>query len=596
MRPDRFFFLIPLLLNAPSLHAEEPISLEPIVKEGSVPQEVSRAVPVTPGSEGRFKKSSSQGGIQTTLLNELPVPIANGGSRGQSRLTGLGVSAEDQQIETLGIPLSPAQGGGLDLNNFPQFLWSGYRYQLGARVGSTAFQGVAGNLSLTPWTESALHDAGGPRAKASALYSSSRLFQTAAQVRAKPGADGESAWAALAGVSSLRNRGPSASLSAQWRGESPWSAEFHLIGTSIDAESLGALDYPTPRARLLTARLIPVLKIERSLGEAKQGALQSIFYSDWMYLRSENPDSAFDSSRNHASRQGWKIRYRNQAPELGFEAGTSVERVFFQNAGASGAFRSPVEYPVSFDMKLRKDWAGLRVEPEAQVVGISRMGVFPAGALGLRYQEQREAPSLFFKVSEQKRFPSLTDRHYSVGFLKANPSLKPETVWTESAGAEWSTAPLDASLQGYFQQRRDVILFQTDRKKNLGMGRVAGTQAWLTARLLPGLRLSESATWSVTRIENSGQEFPYVPRILSVSQLAADFGGVEVRLFARASGPAGLSGQKIRGYMSWDLELRAEAGGFELGARAENLLNRALELDPGFPLERVFSVWTSAAL
>ena len=119
---------------------------------------------------------------------------------------GLGRSAEDTDVQALGIPLNPPQGGGFDLSIFPQFLWASFEFQAGPALGTFDPRGTAGSLTLVPWTSQALASGLAGSGRAIALGSTANLFQVSAAA-----SDGKSV-AAVVGTSAGAAQGPSAAF------------------------------------------------------------------------------------------------------------------------------------------------------------------------------------------------------------------------------------------------------------------------------------------------------------------------------------------------------------------------------------------------
>jgi hypothetical protein len=158
--------------------------LPSVVVEGS-PSDLLLSDPVLSQKNGDFAHVGTSGSVLDPLLEQMALPMDDRGSPGAyTSFRGLGRSADDTNVQTLGIPLNGPQGGGFDLSTFPQFLWSGYRFQLSPSAAAFDPSSVSGTLSLVPWTQKALFEKGREQVfQLSELYSSSGLTQVAAGSR-----------------------------------------------------------------------------------------------------------------------------------------------------------------------------------------------------------------------------------------------------------------------------------------------------------------------------------------------------------------------------------------------------------------------------
>ncbi|RYZ62791.1 MAG: hypothetical protein EOP09_18460, partial [Proteobacteria bacterium] len=202
--------------------------LDPVYSEGST-YDVLKFDPFTPSIERKkTKKLSSNGGVSKEISQELPYHLSENTRPGNvTNFQGSGKRPEDIDVNFLGIPLNAPQGGGFDLNSFPQYLWSGFSFQQGPSAGAYDPRGVAGSLSLKLWTQEAITSfkPEDPYARATVFRSSARLSQLSAS-----GTNGEIA--ALVGVSDGQITGPAGSMSAKLLTRDRLKIKGHVVATN----------------------------------------------------------------------------------------------------------------------------------------------------------------------------------------------------------------------------------------------------------------------------------------------------------------------------------------------------------------------------
>jgi hypothetical protein len=129
---------------------------------------------IVPVWHATTEAATARPGLQRTLVQKIPLSMTDQGSPGSlSQIRGMGISAEDTNVQAFGIPLNYAQGGGFDFSVFPAYLWTDLRWRLGGNPLSLDPRGVSGTLSLTPWSARALHEAQ-PRTEVGGQYSGRR--------------------------------------------------------------------------------------------------------------------------------------------------------------------------------------------------------------------------------------------------------------------------------------------------------------------------------------------------------------------------------------------------------------------------------------
>lgn len=559
--------------------------LAPILVEGT-PAEALSQDPIFRGLEGELHGPVGSGELGRAFQDAIPLPVADRGHPGAaSSLIGLGRSSEDTGVQTLGIPLNPPQGGGFDLSTFPQFMWGTYRYQPGHVPGQPDPRGVGGSLVLTPWTQSALGsiDTG---MRFSQFYSGAGLMQFSVAGKSRDRV------AALFGYSDGDARGPSGSLSGRWAAGQV-KGKYHLLGTRIDAVSRGSTTLPTPNARQLTARMIPVVQADFPLEGG--GLVKTSFFYDGTYLRYDNPDTGF-ATRDQARQGGFEsaLLWRE------WKAGLGLRGASFQQTG----FQAPSETIFNFHLANAYEAGSTFVEPTLQLTGVSRLGILPSASIGAR-RKLGEGAALFGRIGVTRRFPSLLDRYYVAPGFTGNPALKPERDWTIQLGGEGRGEGWSTSLQGYVQLREDAQLtLGVPTPSNSGTARVLAVVHEAGVDLFDGLELTHALNLASSRVTATGRAFPYLPRATEVLGLRTHGPGAdplwEARAAARlASSVTTPSGGQLGGYGFLDLSARGRLFGpgsgtfqsLDLSGRLENVFDRPIEFIEGYPTPgRVFSV------
>lgn len=578
--------------------------LAPIVVDGT-PADALALDPIVPEQRGQAGLTGGSGSLERSLGRGLALPITDYGWPGTAAaVRGLGRSVEDTGVQALGVPLNYAGGGGFDLSVFPQYLWSDYRFQAGPTLGAFDPRAVSGSLDLVPWTARALSDPAAPRMRVTQFYSDFPQSQTA--VAAKSGED----VAVAAGYSQGEVIGPSGSVSAKWdAGASALgrvSGKVHLLATRMDAVSRGSRSFPTPEARQLTARVIPVLQADV---QGRDALLKTSFFYDATYLRYENPeDAAFGQGRTHVYQLGTENAYLNGPWRLGL----SARGAGYQPMGSELLREDLVSASVTRTLQ-----AGvLTVEPTAQVVSVTDFGAQPAGSLGARVELPAAdggagTHALFARLGSSSRFPTLSDRYdFMSNVFIGNSSLSPERDTTLTAGYEWKGGDVTATFEGYQQWRNNVILPQmagTARTlTNADEARVSALMHGMKIAVAPVWDLSHSLTLTDSYVQSTGLAFPYLPsKVYKLSSELHERGDrpgwlAAIDLRTQGSASAGSAGVRVPGYGVADLRGSAHlfklgsgplAPSFDLTGQVENLFDRAYETVRDYPMPgRVYSM------
>lgn len=560
--------------------------LPPIVKRGS-PAEALSEDAVVPIERRESRRSAGVGSLHREIQDELALPATDTGSPGAlGQVRGLGRSAEEVDVQSLGISLNPAQGGGFDPSSFPQFLWTGYSYQPGPTTGGMDLRAPAGTLALVPWSAAAASgELGDCRARVGAFQSSLRLTQVSVGA-CRPGRLG-----VLIGRSEGRVFGNSGSASVMAGG-----FQAHLLGTQLDASTPGPRGV-SPLARQKTARFIPVFQQDTTLGEGGQNLLKTSVFFDRGVIRYEDPGSGFFT--------------RDESRQLGIESallwgdwkwGASSRWVGFR----SRSFTAPDETDVKLSASRLLESGRWLMEPTAQLAWTTGRDLLPAASFGIRRSLGPDGQSAFLRASFSRRLPSLVDRYYADPFFRGNPQLLSEKDWTLVLGARDRLSALAWGLELFGQLRKDA---QAPAQLDEGIASLASVAEARVVSLHAWGSLEPAAGWEIfdrLRISRaaltSGAEFPYLPGILNLSgvRYRPAGGGAQASLFSRVSGPYGttLLGERLPGYANIDIEIGSRmASRFDLLARLENLTDRRIELVQGYPLPgRTFALSLEARL
>jgi hypothetical protein len=588
----RLFFLVLAALSSFVANAD-PIELDPIFVKGiqdGTPADVLIADPVIPPRSGPTHSNSSSGTIQKSISDDLPLPVTGVGRPGNAaQFRGLGRSAEDTDVQTLGVPLNPAQGGGFDLSVFPQYLWAGFGYQAGPALGTFDPRGTAGTLTLLPWTACALRECPSNQPNEDALLRGTAFYSTAHLAQLSAAASDRESIAVVAGQSIGDSSGPSLGLSAK---RAP--VTFHLLFSDLDSKTPGPGEV-TPLAHQRNIRAIPLVQVE--LPTPGNGILKSSFFYDWNYLRYDDPSfSALPQSQDRVRQAGTETAVLVGPWRLGLGA----RRIWYETLGQMPLAETAGQLQASRLCEV----GSLVIEPLVRAVGVSGYGLSPEVSLGARKDVPGSSGrSIFARAGLSRHFPSLLNRYYSYeGFpgypgFKGNPGLRPERDWTGTVGGEWTGTNWRVLVQGYGQiaenaQVRTQVDSSTDSLGNEGQARIGALLVTGQATLGKWWDARVSTTGSHSRVTDTGLEFAGLPHWLGVGTLAVHGLGAEGErrwesraVFRASSSFVGDSaGNRLSGYGELNLEADARIGrSWQATLRVENALDRRIELVRGYP-------------
>jgi hypothetical protein len=584
---------IVFITNASASDSE--ITLPPIVKDVS-PIDFLAEDPIVPVQQGTTRTNTSEGSVQHTLTNVLPYAATDPSQPGQtSQFLGLGSSSEDTDVQTLGIPLNSPQGGGFDFSSLPQFLWSDFRFQPGPSAASLDPRGIAGTLSLTPWTAQAISHGADEKGQFTGLYSTADLTQLSVA-----GVYGDRA-AILVGNSSGLLSGPSGSLSARVYHDDHLDIRFHLLTTDVDS----TLQYAPPEAissHQLTVRNIPVLQVDWAISSDVK--FKSSIYYDNTYLRNEDfSASLFTQERVQ------QIGVENALFVSGWKFGASVREVEFAQYANNVTFVAPDETTSNFQISKLFTLAGdlgnrLMLEGTAEATNINRFGFYPEGTAGLRQEFDSGRSGVYVRGNFTRRFPSLVDRYYVVQFFQPNPGLTPEKDFTGIAGVETKQERWDASVQVYEQLRQnaEVLLNLPTYSTPVDSADAHLFSLVLTAGVKPveALRVFDSANFTRSHVDLFDSSYPYIPNFIDVLGIEATLGkGFLADAEARFQSSAYIgSGVALAATSYLDLGAAYEVSArLKVMGRIEDITDNQVILSPLSPPKgRTFSVGVSGML
>lgn len=405
---------------------------------------------------------------------------------------------------------------------------------------------------------------------------------------------------AMAGMTFGRSDGPGASLAASVPSVSLGGAKvfsrLHLMGSQLRSEVEGPVSRPTPGAWDKTTRVIPSFESEVVFRpDLKVKATAYYDYSKYQYS-----DSARSESARHLTHQ---FGGQGVLQAGAWQVGLSGKQIDFSlnNEFSKQETQGAVELSRGFELGSQT-W----LEPRLQAQAVSEYGVLPGGGLGIRFGDRQ---ALFARFDYSERVPTLMDRYYSAPFFVPNPGLRPEQNFTSQLGFEWKGPTVDHSILGYHQLRRDLFVWTTQsggssQTQNLGTGQVLGLVHQLNIRVMSFLDFNHAATLAYSKLEMTGEPFPYLPRFSEV--VGFNLHTWEERplwVFGtqlRAQSPMAYNekGTTLGGFGLLDMRLSKNkllsltpSQAIDLHLAVDNVLDRRVETVKDFPLSgRVFRV------
>jgi hypothetical protein len=573
------FLLWALTLNQTPALADDAVNLAPIVVEGTA-ADALQYDPIVPAfTKPKLESQSASGSITREVSDDLPIPITDYGVPGvTTQVRGLGRTVEDTNVQALGIPLNPPQGGGFDYSTFPQFLWSGYSFQVGPSRGAYDPQAVSGTMTLTPWTSQALDQKENGEHVVAGLADS--LTETAAAAKYDNAA-------LLFGWSTGNASGPTGSFSARVFKNDEIDTKVHLLATDLTSISPGSTQFPTPNATTKNARYIPIVENDVHFTDAE--TLKSSIYYDRDYLRYDNGSY---STNDRAEQFGTENALILGDTILGFSARRQTYRETDFEAPAQEILHAQAAHTwharaLTFDASLDGDY-------------LSAAGIHPGGSAGARI-DLTPGAGMYARVSYTERFPSLLARYYQDQFFIPNPHLTNETVETGIVGADGHWDAIDTELQLVTEWRQNAqitVPYQgssyVSTTENVGNVQSLSVIYRISDTITPWFTTGDSIRLADSRIQASGEMIPYDPHVTNLLRFNFHEKGTAPRSSAEAVFRA-LSraqdgfGGSVPGYLLTDLQFEERIGDYgwirelRLQGRIEDLFNRQLEVIAGYP-------------
>jgi hypothetical protein len=587
------FFQSLLGVNAERAFSQTQIDLAPIEKLSS-PADFMLEDPIIPPTQGQASLASGAGSIGNALENQIALPFSDYGRPGNlAQIRGMGASASEIDVQTLGISLNPPTGSGFDLSSFPQYIWSDFTFQMGPSLNALNQSASAGTLTLTPWTVYALTDhdqKSGQKTRITESLSSGGVNQVSVGYKQGNGA------AVLAGYSTGDVIGPSASTSIQW-GNGTYSGRFHLLATDLDAATIGPSYARSPQARSHNTRFIPVIESDFKIG--RSDLLKTSAFYDGSFVGFKDPESQLISD-TYAQQWGSELSYLTQE----WKFGLSLRQVSYSSPSAYG-FTAPLQTLGNLQVSKEMETGSILIAPTLQGIWVTGFGLLPQGSFGIKKKWNQGELTLFSRTSFSRVLPSLMDRYGNYSEFIGNPNLLTELDWTQTLGFEAKSGPAEIKLSLYGQYRQNPRVLLGPTVTNLSDAYITGIVGTGAYRISNSLEITNTLTLTESRLLATSASFPYLPKVYDLLNLrfhskipllpwdiAKKFLW-ELNAVLRSSSSRSTATWKpgqIPGYFVSDLLTRLYLGkSTSLFIRAENIFDRPIELIQGYPISRTFS-------
>jgi len=584
--PFIFLLLSLCLCGSRGTLAQTSVNLPEILKSAETPADALARDPVVPSMNLKYENDSPSGSIDDTIRNDIPAPLTTYGTGpgSLSQFRGLGKSAEDIDVQALGISLNPPQGGGFSLSVFPQFLWADLSYQLGPSLAGIDPQSVSGSITLIPWSARHLELLGSHQ-NASGFYSTQGVAQFAA------GSSHEQDYAAITGYSVGALRGPSAGASTAWKWGSV-TAHAHVLATSVDGDLSGTIAMPTPNEDLLTQRVIPIVQFDFPL--AREAVLKTSAFYDGSLIRDQ------DSSKGTVSNSFIQQFGAENALLFGpWKMGASLRALTYHADLATAPIQLVSNFQITRDIEVEK----FLIEPSLQAVVVTDQGVLPGASLGVRREEGNLA--FFSRSTVSHKTGNLLQRYAQDAFSLANPTLGAETDYSQILGTEIGDAQNGVTFEALGQRRSNVQVYTLlpsgqSMVTNQGNASILALTASGVLQASSFFSFRNAFTLNTSQIDQTQNAFPYLPTLLNNFSAAVHQNKVEVRLEWLLSTQAYVSSfsGSLPGYGLVNLALKTKVSRqLKTGVRMDNMIDHGIQWVPGYPYQgRSFSLFLSGDL
>lgn len=552
--------------------AQEEIELPPIEMKAT-PIDWLLDDEVRPKDKRNSTKASASGALVRDVEHTHSLPTKDSGEAGAAKqITGLGKSAEEFGVQTLGVSLNPPHGGGFDFSSFPQYLWSGYTFTSGPSLAVFDPRVTSGVLALEPWTYATLGDSV-RRIRASQLLSNNDLFQSAA-------AYSSGSESILAGYSFGGLEGVSGSAGIRRHFGESWTFDFHLLATHVTAHPKGTRSFPTPLATQRTSRGIPFVRAAHQFGLRE--AVNISAFHDQGFFRYDNGDT---QTRDRTRQSGADVALILQD----FRLGLSGRHIEFDQLH----FTPPSENAWTFLASQRSRLGTWTVEPTLQLSIVSGFDLGLGGAIGVRKDLESVPVALYTRADFTRRYPSLSNRFYSAPGGVPNVGLLPEEIFSLHVGTEWALSSWKMGLE-FVSQRREQAQVSVEvspftyQVQNIGNASLYSVEHKLEYRGLDWITIENRLRWLDSYVDQKLGPFPGSSVWTNILGLRTEFGdrwtaGSYVRGVSPIANNAYTG--RLHGYWVWDAQLGAKIfreGGLSAQIVLENVLDTPIQVADDF--------------
>jgi len=515
------------------------------------------------------------------LENETSTAVSkySGDGAEVTQIRGLGRSAQEINVQTLGVPLNPPQGGGFDFQTLPSFLWSSAEYFSFKNSGAFDANTIAGAFVLEPWTVKAI-ESNVSQSVIEHRFSSPRSREYIFRL------DRTNQFATVMGVQDGDTRGFSGVSSFRLIDKNLYSAKIHFIFTSLHSDPKGSSVFKTPNAHKYNFRGIPVLEWDYYF--SKYSYLKSSLFYDRGFIQYDDPDY-----NTHTKDHSHQLGTENVWVQKNFRLGFSFKEIKLQ----TNNFTAPTEDVLFINpVILLQASESIVLEPSVQWIQTNTQGYHPGAGLNSKFILS-DVMSVDLQLLYSSRLPSLTDRYYEDSFFIPNPKLKPERTYTHQLGAGFKLTDFDFNLLYRFQFRKNLILMDSispgswvTTSENRGSGRIYALEQKLKWKIKTGFSFTQESTFTDSKVHFTGLEYPYLPRLTEKLGVVYESFRLNGRIVSSAL--ANSSGDRVSGYGYLDVGYRGvlfkwpklgEDSGFTLDFSVENILDRRYETIQYFP-------------
>jgi hypothetical protein len=592
--------------------AADEIILNPVVVDGT-PADALKFDPIVPSTKGSTTQKASNGGIAKDIANQLPFHLSDNMKPGNVvNMSGNVRTAEEFDVNVLGIPLNAPQGGGFNLTSFPQYMWSGFNFQLGPSMGAYDPRGIAGSLSLKLWTQDALLTEE-KETRITVFDSTNKISQHSV------GVDTGKGFAINVGTGRGQVSGPAGSMSARLFENNRLKTKLHLIATNQKTENFQSERSTQATADYTVMRFIPILQADADL--SSKIIFKSSFFWDHTYLKTEDPTNTMSVTREraHARQGGFETAFITGNTKLGIGA----RQVDFKRL----TFAAPEEKIMNLQLTQSIRNGRFLLEPTVGGTAVTRVGFKPMATLGMRLENKndKKMEAAFLRLGYHNRFPSLLDRYtiyYVTGFAgpayaAPNPELKVERVYSSELGVEAKHERVSTSLTGFGRFSKDARYYQNAVVNYVGpptvtrsgqiinngdaytFGAIHSIDVEPTSFLSFGTRIN----WTKARFSDANEKFLYQPEWVGIGTIDFhDPRGIHgIQLIQKtassfmAASEESSTKSALPGYYYMDIIARFQLNdAFTVSGGVENVWDRKIQFRKNQPSDGRFYVLSAA--